>query len=126
MNTKTETTASNSLDWLKWLFFILLVSGGIVGFYVFEEHSLLLRVVSLLAIVGIAVFIISTTQKGRSAFGFVREAHIEVRKVVWPSRQETIQVTAIVIGMVILVAVMVWLFDSVLMWLVGLLTGRGG
>jgi preprotein translocase subunit SecE len=127
MNVKADTTVSNKvLDTFKWLFFVVILSAGIFGFYFFEEHSLLLRVVSLLAVMGVAVFIASTTEKGRNALGFVREAQIEVRKVVWPSRQETLQVTAIVIGMVVLVAIMVWLFDSILMWLVKWLTGYGG
>ncbi len=126
MNAKTDAAVSNKLDTPKWLFFIILLAGGIFGFYFFEEHSLLLRVISLLAVIGLAVYIASTTEKGRNTLGFVREAQIEVRKVVWPSRQETLQVTAIVIGMVVLVAIMIWLFDSILMWLVGLLTGHGG
>lgn len=127
MSTKTDATpSSNKLDTLKWLLVLLLLSTGIVGFYYFAEHSLLLRVVSLLGIVGLAIFIALQTEKGRSTKNFLQQTQIEVRKVVWPTRQETVQMTGIVILMVVLVALIIWMLDSLLFWLVRLFTGQGG
>ncbi len=126
MSTKIEAAPSNKQDTFKWLLVILLLGVGIISFYYFAEHSLLLRVVSLLAVVGIATFIASTTDKGRFTKDFLRETHLEVRRVVWPTRQETLQMTGIVLVMVIFVALFIWMMDSLLLWLVRLLTGQGG
>lgn len=125
MNTKTETAPDGRLDVFKWAIAIILLSVGIVGFYYFAEQSQLLRTVGLLILGGLAVFIASTTLKGQQSLRFVKEAHIEVRKVVWPTRKETIQTTGIVLLMVLLVAVFIWLLDSLLLWIVRILTGQG-
>lgn len=104
MTTKTDTTIKNKIDFFKWLLAVLLLSTGIIGFYYFIEYSLLLRVVSLLIVFGMAGLIASTTEKGRATVSFLRESHLEVRRVVWPTRQETIQMTGVVLLMVVLVA----------------------
>jgi len=124
MNTKATTP--DKLDTIKWLIVMLLIAGGMVGFYYFDEHWIWVRISGLLVIMGVAVFIAAKTEKGRNTLGFMREAHTEVRKVVWPTPQETLQVTGIVIVMVVLVAIIIWFLDSILMWIVRLLTGSGG
>ena len=122
----TKTSASPKLDAIRWLFVVLLFAVGIVGFYHFADHSLLLRVVSLLAVVGVAIFIASTTDKGRRTKEFIRETHLEVRKVVWPTKQETIQMTGVVLLMVVLVALIIWTLDTFLLWVVRMFTAQGG
>ncbi len=128
MSTKKNapTASSNKFDIIKWLLVALLLGTGIVGFYYFEEQSLLLRVVSLLGVVGVAIFVALQTDKGRRTKDFLQQTHIEVRKVVWPTRQETIQMTGIVLLMVLLVSLIIWMMDSLLFWLVRLFTGQGG
>ncbi|WP_353572159.1 preprotein translocase subunit SecE [Candidatus Albibeggiatoa sp. nov. BB20] len=121
----TIAAESKTTDFLKWVVAIVLITVGMVGFYYFSDQSLLARVVGLLGLSGIAIFLASTTAKGRESLVFLREAHTEVRKVVWPTRQETIQTTAIVLGMVLLVAIFIWMLDSALFWIVSSLTGRG-
>jgi len=123
MNTKVDVQSDDRLDPVKWLVAVLLLVGAIVGFYYFEETSALLRVVLLLAAVGVAFFVASLTAKGRKGHQFIRDTHLEVRKVVWPSRQETIQTTGIVIVMVLVIALMIWVVDSILFWIVQTLTG---
>jgi preprotein translocase subunit SecE len=124
MNTKA--TMPDKLDTIKWLIVLLLIASSMVGFYYFNEHWVWVRISGLLVVVGIAGFIASKTEKGRYTLGFMREAQTEVRKVVWPTPQETTQVTGIVIVMVVLVASIIWILDSILMWVVRLLTGSGG
>jgi preprotein translocase subunit SecE len=124
MNTKAE--ASSSLDSIMWGIVLLLAAGGIVGFYYFEHYPLPLRVFVLLIIAALAAYIATKTTKGRGSVEFLREAHLEVRKVVWPSRQETLQTTGVVILMVVIVALLVWFLDSILLWIVRLLTNQGG
>jgi preprotein translocase subunit SecE len=126
MSTKTDAATSDKLDFFKWLLVVLLLGVGIVSFYYFAEHSLLLRVLGLLLVMGLAMLIASTTTKGRSTLKFLRDSHLEVRRVVWPTRQETVQMTGIVFVMVMLVALIIWLVDSILFWLVRWFTGQGG
>jgi preprotein translocase subunit SecE len=111
--TKTEQTSSG-FDTVKLLAVLLLLIAGVVGFYYFEDDSQLLRVIGMLAVVTVAFLIVSTTDIGRRSLGFVREARVEVRKVVWPTRQETTQTTIAVLIMVFVVAIMLWLFDLAL------------
>jgi len=115
--TKTEQTSSG-FDTVKLMIALLALIAGVVGFYYFADESQLLRVIGLLAIAATALFIVSTTEIGRRSLGFVRDARVEVRKVVWPTRTETTQTTIAVLIMVFLVAIMLWLFDMTLGWCV--------
>jgi len=111
--TKAEQTTSG-FDTVKLLAALLLLIAGVVGFYFFEDESQLLRVIGMLAVVAVAFLIVTTTDIGRRSLGFVREARVEVRKVVWPTRAETTQTTIAVLIMVFVVAIMLWLIDLAL------------
>jgi preprotein translocase subunit SecE len=112
---KDEQPAS-SLDTLKLIVALMMLIGAIAGYYYFEGESQLFRVLGLLAVVGIALFLVSITNIGKKGLGFFKDARIEVRKVVWPTRQETIQTTLMVVIMVFIVALMLWAVDSALGW----------
>jgi preprotein translocase subunit SecE len=112
---KTEQSSS-AIDTFKLMTALLVLIAGVVAFYYFEEESQLLRVLGMLAVAVIAFFIAATSDPGRRGLGFVKEARVEVRKVVWPTRQETLQTTIAVLFMVVLVAIMLWLFDMFLGW----------
>ena len=115
MVSKTEQPTS-AIDTFKLMTALLVLLAGVVGFYYFEEESQLLRVLGMLAVGVIAFLIAATSDVGRRSLGFVKDARVEVRKVVWPTRQETIQTTIAVLIMVVLVAIMLWLFDMLLGW----------
>lgn len=115
MVSKTEQSSS-AIDTFKLMTAVLVLIAGVVGFYYFEEQSQLLRVLGMLAVAVVAFFIAASSDPGRRGLSFVREARVEVRKVVWPTRQETLQTTIAVLFMVILVAIMLWLFDMFLGW----------
>jgi preprotein translocase subunit SecE len=125
MNAKVDAESSR-LDSLKLAIAVLLVGGGIYAFYHFEDQHLVLRVLGLLAVVAIAVFIAAQSSLGRNVFGFITGAQNEVRRVVWPTRAETVQTTLAVVLMVFLVGIFLWLLDMVLLWAIQLLTGQGG
>ncbi len=125
MNSNVETT-SMKLDTLKLGLALLIALAALVGFYFYADQSLLYRVVGLLTATGISIAIALQTEKGRHIWGYFHDAQIEVRKVVWPTRQETIQTTLIVIIMVVIVAIILWLLDMFLGWSIGLLMGHGG
>ncbi len=115
MVTKTEQSTS-AIDTFKLMTAVLVLLAGVGGFYYFEDESQLLRVLGMLAVAVIAFLIAATSDVGRRSLGFFKDARVEVRKVVWPTRQETLQTTIAVLFMVILVAIMLWLFDMFLGW----------
>ena len=125
MSTSVQTTGAIP-DLAKWIVAFAILASGIAGFYYWSDESLLWRVIGLLILTAAAVFVAGQTEKGRAAWDFVREAHTEVRKVVWPTRKETTQTTLIVIAMVGLVAIILWALDGLLAWLVRQLLGTGG
>jgi len=123
MNASTEEQPSNSLDTLKWGVIFLLLAAAVAGNYVYGEESVLIRAVAVVVMVGVAGLIALQTEKGRNAAIFAKEARTEVRKVVWPTRQEAVQTTGIVLVVTLLMSLLLWGLDSVLFWLVGLVTG---
>jgi preprotein translocase subunit SecE len=125
MNAKAEAGASG-LDTAKLAGAAAIIVVALWGFYFFAEYSLLLRVVLLLAVTAAAAAIALTSEPGRQLWRFAVDARMEVRKVVWPTRQETVQTTLIVIVMVLILGILLWLFDMVLMSILRLLTGQGG
>ena len=110
--------AGGGLDTVKLAAAVALLIAGVMGFYYFAAESMLIRVVGLLAVVGVAVFISATTAKGRQLAGFMSNSRTEVRKMVWPTRVETTQTTLIVLGVVILIGIFLWLLDSLLGWII--------
>ena len=122
MNAKAEVESS-AMDTLKLALAVLLLVFGIGAFYFFEEYSTLLRVLGLLALAGAAAAIALQSAAGRRIWAFAVSSRAEVRKVVWPTRQETIQTTLIVFAMVLIVGIVLWLFDMMLMAIVRSVTG---
>ncbi len=124
MSANTQVEASG-LDTVKLLLAALIVIGAILGFYYLDAYSQLLRVIGLLAMVGLAAFIVYQTAVGQSIWSFAAASKVEVRKVVWPSRQETLQTTLIVFVMVLIMGIVLWLFDMMLGAILKALTGTG-
>lgn len=99
---------------LKWLVSIGLMSMGIIGFQFLHSQGLLVRLILLaVAVIGSAA-LAATTPKGAETLEFIKAARVEARKVVWPARRETLQMTGIVIVMVLVAALFLWLVDTVL------------
>ena len=124
MSTKAEATTS-TLDTVKLGAALALLMGAVGAFYYFADISKLARVVGLLAAVGIALAISMNTERGRTVAGFVKESQIEVRKVVWPTRQETVQTTLVVMVVVVIIAIFLWLLDMALGGIVSWVMGQG-
>lgn len=112
-------------DKIKLLLAILLIAAGIAGFYYYAEEAMLYRVLALLAIFILSFVIMLKTQVGLNTWNFGRSAVMEVRKAVWPTRQETIQATLMVMVMVVIMGLVLWLFDMMLLSAVQMLTGKG-
>jgi preprotein translocase subunit SecE len=118
-------THSGRLDTLKLWTAILLMGAGVYGYYYFADVMIVLRVLGLLAVAAIAIAIVYQTGVGRLVVGFVGGAQNEVRRMVWPSRTETLQTTMAVVFIVLVVGVFLWLLDMVLLRAVQFLTGQG-
>jgi preprotein translocase subunit SecE len=126
MNSKVETQGSR-LDSFKLTAAIAVLLIAVVAFYFFEgQVHPVVRVLGLLVATGIAIAIALQTEKGRSIAGFIGDARTEVRKVVWPSRAETVQTSLMVFLLVIILGIFLWGLDALLLWAVRWLTGQGG
>ncbi len=125
MNSEAEA-AGSSLDSAKLIAAVLVVVGGIAAYYYFADVTRIVRVLGLVAAGLVALFIASQTTKGRNTLGFVKDTQVEVRKVVWPTRQETIQTTVVVIVVVVVTSLFLWVLDILLGGITRWLMGHGG
>ena len=120
-----EQESDVSLNGLRWLLAFLFLGGAIYANHYFVDDSLFIRVASILALVALGLGIAATTTKGVAGIAFAKEAKVEARKVVWPTRTETVQTSLIIMVAVILVALMLWGLDALLVNIVGFLTVKG-
>ncbi|HHC74779.1 MAG TPA: preprotein translocase subunit SecE [Thiothrix sp.] len=121
MTSKAESQESSLVDTLKLGLAVVLVIASIAGFYHFEDESLLYRVLGLLGVVLLAVGVAYTTSQGKRLSLFMVNARTEVRKMVWPTRAETLQTTLMILLIVLILAIFLWLVDMLLGWGVGAL-----
>lgn len=122
MNAKADTNAS-PLDSLKWLIVVALVVVGVVANQYYASESILYRAIGLLVLGAVALFVAAQTAKGRATLQLAKEARTEIRKVVWPSRQETVQTTLIVVAVVLLMGLLLWGLDTFLGWIISIIVG---
>ncbi|MNF77036.1 preprotein translocase subunit SecE [compost metagenome] len=122
MNAKAEAKETR-FDALKWVVVVALVAVGVVGNQYFSAEPILYRVLALLALAAVAAVVALQTAKGQAFFVLAKEARAEIRKVVWPTRQETTQTTLIVVAVVLVMALLLWGLDTLLGWLVSLIVG---
>ena len=116
----------SGMDVVKLLAAALIAAAGIAGFYVFEEYPLVLRVLGFLVLTALGIFVGLQSERGRAIRQFFLDSRTELRKVVWPSRQETIQTTLIVFAVLLAMGVFLWLVDMGLLAVVRNVTGHGG
>lgn len=112
-------------DKLKLLVAGLLIAAGIAGFYFLQDQPTVFRVLSVLVSLLAAAGVAWMTEPGRQFHAFAQESVVEARKVVWPTRKETMQMTGVVVAFVVVMALFLWLVDGTLTWLVQLIMQRG-
>lgn len=118
MATHEQSDGSSSLDTLKLGGALALVVAAIAAFYVFSDISWAVRTVGVIVAIGAALGIAAFTGPGLRARNFLQESQFELRKVVWPTRQETIQTTIVILVVVVIVSIILWMVDSLLSWVV--------
>lgn len=121
--TKQEPQKYNGLKWL--VVVLLVLSGGFVNSY-YSQVAVALRAAGWIVLLAVALGVAYFTTQGQQAWAFIGGARAELRKVVWPTRQETMQTSLVVIVMVIVTALVLWGLDSFFLWAVGWLTGQRG
>lgn len=123
---KAENQEESKLDWLKWVLVFALLLAGLAGNHYYSEASWLIRTGAWIIFFAVAGIIAAKTKKGKWVIDFFRDSRMELRKVVWPTREETMQTTLVVAVMVVILALILWGIDGILVWLIGWLTGQRG
>ncbi len=124
MTTQTETSQSGVLDIIKLLLAAAVLVGGLYGFYYYENDlALPLRVLMVLGGAGAGIAVAMTSTQGHQLWHFIQGSRVEIRKVVWPTRQETTQTAIAVFVFTIIMALFFWALDSGLLWLTQTLVG---
>lgn len=123
MATNTENQ-SGPAEGLKWGLIAILVAASVVGNYYYQDDvAFLFRVIGVVVAIGIALGIAMLTRQGKTAWMFAKEARTEIRKVIWPTRQETMQTTLMVMAVSAVVALILWGLDGLLVRIVNFITG---
>ena len=120
-NNPIKTGRSSDMAWT--LIAALLLVAGVYAYYAFEELPLFVRMGGVLVSLALAAVVMLRTSRGQNAWQFVQSARAELRKVVWPNRQETMQTTATVLVIVLILCVFFWLLDMGLAAITRQLTG---
>jgi preprotein translocase subunit SecE len=124
METKVEE-APTVVDTAKLALAGLIVVAGLVGYYYLADSSALLRALSVIVALAVGAAVAFTSLQGRSLWKFMQGARVELNKVVWPTREETIQTTVVVLVVALIGGVFFWLLDMGLLYLTSRVTGRG-
>ena len=123
MSAGIDEAQGGAWDWLKWLVAGVLLAAGVLGNWHYQDESLLMRVLGLAALAAAAVAVALRTRRGAAVWSLIKEARGEIRRVVWPTRDETLQTTVIVLVLVLVFALILWMLDSALSWLVSSIIG---
>ncbi|MBN9428671.1 MAG: preprotein translocase subunit SecE [Burkholderiales bacterium] len=116
MSNQTVETVSSGADRAKVVLAIAAVVAGVVGFYLLGQQPTIVRVGAVLAGLLVGAGIAWMSGPGQRFFAFAKDSWAEVRRVVWPTRKETTQVTLIVFAFVVAMALFLWLVDKSLEW----------
>jgi|TARA_R110001599_G_scaffold31201_1_gene104241 preprotein translocase subunit SecE len=122
MSTKAELY-DDRLDIPKWIVVAIIVVAGVYGNHYFAAEPVLYRALALVVLGLVAGFVALQTSKGKAFWALLKEARIEIRKVVWPTRPETTQTTLIVVAVVLVMALVLWGLDTLLGWIISQFIG---
>lgn len=126
VNVESQNHGSKGKNITLWGLVFILLAAAVVGNSVFADKSLILRVVAVVIAFILAAVSAMLTSQGKGLLNFSRESIKEVRKVVWPTRQEAIQTTLIIVAFTVVTGLFLFLIDGVLIWFVQLFTGAKG
>ena len=119
----SKGTASKTLDTVKWLLSIAIFSSAVIANSYFVEVAFLYRVLTVVALFIIATIVLATTVFGRGTVKLMGESRTEMRRVIWPTRNETTQTFMVVFGSIVVLCLFFWALESLLSWLTKLILG---
>jgi len=122
MNDNVRQEQSSLLDTLKLLGSVLILLVGIVSYYYLIQISILFRVLMVLASAVVSLIIFFQTQRGKTLWEFFQGSRVEIKKVIWPTKQETLQTTLTVFVFVLIMGIFFWLLDFLLLFLTNTIT----
>lgn len=124
MSEKTvEPSSSSGLESIKIGLAIILLVGGVAAFYLLGKEPRFIQVLALVLALLLAAGVLYTTLVGKTIWQFAFDSRVEVRKMVWPSRQETTQTTLVVVLLIVVIGLFLWGVDSLLAWIVRSVAG---
>jgi len=126
MNEQAVNTGVGVVDALKLMLAAAALIGGVVVYYWFGDQPTALRVLAVLAGLAAGAVLLYWSQPGRELWAYVQASRVELRKMVWPTRQETWRTTLVVFIFVLALGVFFWLVDMMLAWGAKQVTGQGG
>ena len=125
MTEQAQPGAPSALDTVKLVAAIAILVGGIGSFYVLTTYPIAVRWLIVFAALGAGIFVALQSAQGRSFAQFVQGSRVELRKIVWPTRQETLQTTLVVVVAIVVMGVFFWILDWILGAITRALTGQG-
>jgi preprotein translocase subunit SecE len=126
MTEQANTSSASVLDTAKLVVAIAILVGGIAAFYVLDEYPAAVRWLIVLAAVAAGIFVALLSAQGRELAQYVQGSRVELRKVVWPTRDETTKMTLVVFAAIVIMALFFWVLDMLLGFITRSLTGQGG
>jgi preprotein translocase subunit SecE len=126
MTEQAQTGGANALDTAKLVAAIAILVGGVAAFYVLDEYPAAVRWLIVLVAVAAGIFVALLSAQGRELAQYVQGSRVELRKVVWPTRDETTKMTLVVFAAIVVMALFFWMLDMLLGFITRSLTGQGG
>ncbi len=117
-----SNTQKSPLDIVKWILAIAFLAAAVVGNYVYANEPLLYRVLGVVVLMLVSAGFALTSSQGKAFLQLLKEANIERRKVVWPTRQETVQTTLIILAVSTIVGLILWGLDGIFVRLIAFIT----
>ena len=124
--TEQAQTGASALDTVKLIAAVAILVGGIAAFYLLGTYPLAVRWLIVFGSVAAGIAVALQSAQGRALWEFVQGSRVELRKVVWPTRQETLQTTMVVMVAILVMGIFFWVLDWILGSVTAALAGRGG
>jgi len=126
MTEQAQTSGASVLDTAKLVAAVAILVGGVAAFYVLDSYPAAVRWLIVLVAVAAGIFVALQSAQGRELWQFIQGSRVELRKVVWPTREETTKMFMVVVAAIVALAIFFWILDWILGAITRALTGQGG
>ena len=126
MTEQAQSSSASVLDTAKLVAAVAILVAGVAAFYVFDQYPAAVRWLVVLVAVAAGIFVALQSAQGRELWQFVQGSRVELRKVVWPTREDTTKMTLVVVAAILVMGLFFWLLDMMLGAITRALTGQGG